>query len=438
MSFNSFYTGLTGLKAHSSALNVIGANLANLNTVGYKGSRAGFGEIFAQAGSAGVSGAGNPLQIGLGVSLTAVQQQFHQGALQPTEVVTDLALQGNGFFVLRNAQNSTAYYSRAGNFSFNNDGYLVDPNGHRLQAYTEINDSGQVMSSGNLNDVYIPMGLTAQPQATGYFRLDMNLNAEARVDDPATAAINEAEIFSTGVTVYDSLGVEHDLTIVCTPVDTDADGRLDQWDWEARLPAADVAGATTPPDYHVVDTGTMTFDGSGQMTAPVGNITLSIPGWTNGAQAQDVEWQLFDNEGDPAIKSFGAPSALDNFSQDGFGTGRLQALSINDFGLISGVFTNGQTLEIAQIAVANFNNAGGLLKAGNNLFMASLGSGPAAVGEANTGGRGSISARSLELSNVDITEQFTDLIVAERGYQSNSRVITTTDQIMQEALQIKR
>ncbi len=439
MGYGSFYAGLTGLKAHASALSVIGNNLANVNTIGYKGSRATFAELFSGGGGYGVAGSGEPYQIGMGTKLSTVQQLFHQGALQPTEVTTDLALEGNGFFVLRQPDGLNVY-TRAGNFSFDDEGYLVNPTGYKVQGYTSRDDEGHIVPSGAVSDIQIPAGMTAPPQATRYFRLDMNLNAGARVDDPATSSVNEAEIFTTSVSVYDALGEAHDLTIVFTPVDNDGDGVLDQWNWEARVPRADVDVTTNPgdPEYYVVDSGTVTFDGNGRLTAPADNVTLSIPAWSNGAAAQDVEWRLYDEDAAPVVSGYSAPSAIDSLYQDGFSMGRLRAIAIDENGLISGVFTNGRVVELARLAIASFNNPGGLFKHGDNTFLASLGSGPAAMGVADTGGRGKVMSRALELSNVDITEQFTDMIVVERGYQSNSRVITTTDQMVQEALTLKR
>lgn len=444
MGFSSFYSGLSGLKAHSAALNVIGNNLANVNTVGFKGSRVTFAEMFAASGLAGFSGGfglnggGSTYQVGMGTQLANVQQLFTQGSLQPTEVVTDMAIQGGGFFVLKNNA-GLQVFGRAGNFSFNADGYLVSPEGFRVQGYTQKDGGGNILPSGTVADVRIPSSLVAAPQATDSFQVSMNLNAGARVDD-STTTTNEAEVHTVGVTVYDSLGDPHDLTLVFTPQDTDSDGVLDQWAWEARLPKADLGIAVDPgdPEYQIVDSGTMTFDGNGQLTAPEDNISLSISGWANGAVDQDVEWRVLGSDGTAVVHGYSAPSSTDSLAQSGYASGRLRALAVDSAGIISGVFTNGQTIELAQVALATFNNPQGMLKSDGNTFMASIGSGPAALGAANTGGRGGISSRTLEQSTVDITDQFTELIVAERGYQSNSRVLTTTDMLMQEALTIKR
>jgi flagellar hook protein FlgE len=434
-----FYTGLSGLKVHSAALNVIGNNLANVNTVGFKAGRASFSEMFSGSGLAGfnggfgANGAGSPFQVGLGVSMAGVQQLFHQGSLQPTEVVTDLALQGGGFFTLRDPDGLNVF-TRAGNFAFDAEGFLVDQSGNIVQGYTELDANGDIIPSGQPSDIQIPVGLVAPPQITSYLAPQLNLNAAATVAGTNTTA----EVFSFGVSVFDSLGAEHDVTLVFTPVDTGTDGVLDQWTWEARIPSADLASPTGTNGYDVIDTGVMTFGSDGQLTAPTADVTLSIPAYSNGAAAQDVDWQLFDSGGDPIVTGFSAPSAALGLTQDGYGMGRIRALAIDSDGLVAGVFTNGQTLELAQLTIASFNNPGGLFKFGQNAYSSSIGSGPATLGVANTGGRGQVASRALELSNVDITEEFTDLIVAERGYQSNSRVITTADQVLQEAINIKR
>lgn len=438
MGHGSFYTGLSGLKAHSDAISVIGNNLANVNTVGFKSSRASFSDVFNVSQSF-VRGNGAASQVGMGVQMSMVQQLFHQGALQPTESQTDMAIQGGGFFVL-NAADGTPAYSRAGNFNFDSQGFLVNPSGFRVQGYTERNEAGEIDSSGGASDIQIPVGVTSPPEATSYFRTHLNLNAGAQADDPATAATNEAETFTTSVSVYDSLGEQHKVTLVFTPVDDSGNGQVDRWAWEARVARdeVDVAAAPGDPEYYVLDSGDATFDGNGQLTSPAANVSLSIPDWANGASAQTVEWQLFEAGGEPTLTGYAAPSALDSLAQDGYSVGQLHTIAVDEGGVIAGVFTNGQTIALGQLALATFNNPEGLFRQGNNTYLASLGAGPAVVGQAQTGGRGAVISGALELSNVDITEQFTDLIVAERGYQSNSRVITTADEVLQETLSIKR
>jgi flagellar hook protein FlgE len=436
MSFGSFYAGLSGLQTNASRLSVIGNNLANLNTVGFKTSRVTFEDIFAQPGSgAGVNGAGNPQQVGLGVQVAGIQQVFSQGQMQTTGLVTDVAIQGKGFYVLRDS-NGGQRYSRAGAFTFDKDGSLVNAAGHFVQGYTALDSNSNIVASGAVTNIQIPAGLTAPPNATSFFSSSINLDASAQVDDPLTTQ-DEGDNFQTSLTVYDSLGAQHNLTLSFIPVSTDADEFLEEWTYEVTVNGDEVVGGTagTP---EVIATGTVQFDADGQLTTPTGNVTVNIPGWTNGGAAQDIEWRLFDDDANGLVTGFAAVSSVSSANQDGFSVGELRVLTINQDGLISGVFTNGVTLELARLALATFNNGNGLLKAGQNTYIDTNASGPATIGAANTGGRGIVRSNSLELSNVDITQEFTDLIVSERGYQANSRIITTTDSVIQEALNLKR
>ncbi|MCP3979365.1 MAG: flagellar hook protein FlgE [bacterium] len=436
MSFGSFYAGLSGLQTNSSRLSVIGNNLANLNTVGFKTSRVTFEDIFSQPGSgAGVNGAGNPQQVGLGVQTAGIQQVWKQGSMQATGLVSDVAVQGNGFFTLVDS-NGGARFTRAGNFTFDREGFMVNPAGHFVQGYTGRDASGSVVPSGSLSNIQIPSGLTAPPVATGVFSSAINLDANATVDDPATA-LDESDTFSTSLTIYDSLGSKHVLSLNFRPVDTSGNGSLDEWSYEVTVPGDEVAGGT-PGTPHVVNTGTVTFDEDGLLSAPTGNVTLAVPAWNNGAAAQSVEWRLFDSNADPLMTGYAGASSTSSTTQDGFAVGQLRVLTIDQNGLIAGVFTNGVTQELAQFALSTFNNENGLLKAGQNTFIDTNSSGAPSTGAANAGGRGIIRSNSLELSNVDITQEFTDLIVSERGYQANSRIITTTDSVIQEALNLKR
>ena len=261
----------------------------------------------------------------------------------------------------------------------------------------------------------------------------------AQVDDPTTTTVEAPEVFSTSVNIYDSLGTRHTVTVTFTPEDTDAvpDGALDQWSYEVTVPGEDVAGGTagTPT---VVNTGTVVFDSQGQLQTPAANISISFPAWSNGAAAQTVDWELYDANGGGILTGFAGPSSLSSSNQDGFGVGLLRTLTFDADGLISGLFTNGSSVELARVALGTFNNNNGLLRDGANGFLETSNAGLATIGAPNSGGRGVITANTLELSNVDITREFTNLIISQRGYQANSRIITTTDEITQEALTLKR
>src|SRR5436309_5083064 len=237
MGFSSFYAGLSGLQAYASQLNVIGNNLANVNTIGFKTSRMTFQDLLY---SSAFGSSRNPSQVGLGVQIASIDSLFSQGSLQGTGVVTDLAVQGNGFFVLRDSVGGRLF-TRAGNFSLDKNGALATSTGALVQGYTTRDASGSIVTSGALGNISIPPGLEAPPKQSTTFSATTNLNASARVDDPTTV-INEAEVFSTSLTVFDSLGAKHDLTVTFTPQDTNADGRLDQWAYEVTVPGADVTG----------------------------------------------------------------------------------------------------------------------------------------------------------------------------------------------------
>ncbi len=435
MSFSSFYAGLSGLQANANRLNVIGNNLANVNTVGFKSSRVTFQDIFSSTGS-GVNLAGNPQQVGRGAQIGGIDPVFAQGSLQSTSLLTDLSIQGSGFFVLRGPQGGLSF-SRAGNFNFDRDGNLVAPSGRIVQGYTQQNDDGSIVASGALSNINIPAGLSSPPRATSEFNAVVNLGADSIVDDPVTVGVDEAETFSTSIAIYDSLGGRHNVTLTFTPIDTDADGKQDEWQYEVTAPGDEVSGGVAGTPF-VLDSGTVDFDSDGQLIAPAGNVTITVPGWTNGAGAQDVTWELYDPQGDGIITGFSGPSAISSSNQDGYGLGVLRTLTIEQDGLISGLFTNGASLELARVALATFNNDSGLLRDGQNAFLETNTAGLATIGSPNSGGRGIVTANTLELSNVDVTQEFTDLIISQRGYQANSRIITTTDEVMQEALNLKR
>jgi flagellar hook protein FlgE len=404
MSFGSFFAALSGLQANASRLSVIGNNLANVNTIGFKTSRVTFHDFFA--GSA-FNGAGNPAQVGLGTNLASIDPIFSQGSLQTTDLLTDIAIQGRGFFVLSDVSGGRSY-SRAGNFSFDQDGNLVASSGHFVQGYTQVDANGNIVASGSPTNITIPTGLVAPPAATTVLNANINLNAAA------------VQPFSTTLTIYDSLGTRHDLSISFTPTATPG-----SWDYEVTLPGNEVSTGV-PGTPFIVDAGTVTFDSSGALTVPATDVVLSIPAWSNGAAAQTASWRLYDPlSGAGLLTGYDSPSTVSASNQNGHG-------------LVSGIFSNGVNLQLAALALATFNNENGLLRNGQNTYVETNSSGTATVGGPNSGGRGATVSGSLELSNVDITQEFTDLIISQRGYQANSRIITTSDEVIQESLNLKR
>jgi flagellar hook protein FlgE len=396
------YSGLSGLDANGTTLSVIGNNIANVNTVGFKGSSV----LFADMLGAAVAGE----QVGQGVSVGSVMSSFGQGAFENTNSTTDLAISGDGFFVV--SDGSGKYYTRAGSFTFNAQGNLVNPQGMAVQGWLAAPD-GTINTSGQPVDMAVG-GAVSPPSPSTSFKLDMNLNAQA-VD---------TEQFSTTVQVYDSKG-----GTVSVIVDFTYDQAVNQWNWTA----ASSDGTTT-------DSGSLQFDSAGQLSSPTTEPTINITGLTNSAGDISLTWDLLgDTVGsNGALTSFDSPSAINSQSQDGYGVGYLQGVSVNDAGEISGFFSNGQNRNLGQVALADFQSPWGLVSLGEGVYASSIASGEAAYGAAGNGGRGDISSGALELSNVDLAKEFVKMITAQRGFQASSRVITTSDELLTEVVNIKR
>jgi len=410
----SFSTSLTGLTAAESALDTISNNLANLETTGYKEMTPNFGALFYQLLCD--SGSGDPIQIGDGAAIDSITTSFTQGINETTGVDTDMAIQGNGFFVVQN--NGVQLYTRAGDFTINSSGYLVDPNGDEVMGYAAQN--GVISSSPTLTPIQISTGITAPAQATTQVGFGLNLEASAY-----NAASPES--FSQPVVVYDSLGVSHTLTFNFTQTANN------QWTYTVTIPAADVGETGDPVS---VGTGKLQFDGNGSLTSPTANVALSVTGLADGASTLNVNWQLFNSQGTSNLTESGTASAASNISQNGFSGGTLTSFNVTSDGVIQGLFSNGETITLGQIALANFANLQGLENVGGNDYAATLASGPAIIGGAGSGGLGTIQDGALEESNVDMATEFANLIMAERDYQANAKAITTADNVTQTAINL--
>ena len=410
----SFSIPLSGLSANSQALSVIANNLANMNTVGYKSTRALFRDLFYQ--QVGSTGSGNPLQVGVGVTVSAISTISTQGSIESSGVPTDVAIQGDGFFVVD--QGGARFYTRAGNFSLDANGVLVTANGENVLGYLATN--GVINTNQTLSPMAIATGQTNPPNTTTNVQVNLNLDANEPV----------GTLFSTAVEVNDPLGATHILNFDFTKASAN------NWTYQITIPAADVGAAGAPV---VVNSGTVTFDGTGTLTAPAADVTgINITGFANGSNDITFDWQLYDSAGLPLLSQVAAPSAVSSTRQDGFSSGTLQSFTIGSDGIIQGIFSNGQTLPLGQIALATFPNLQGLLRDGDNNFLGTLSSGAPSVGVPGTGGRGILAGSALELSNVDIAREFAQLILAQRGFQANSRAVTTFDEITQEAINLKR
>jgi|HubBroStandDraft_6_1064221.scaffolds.fasta_scaffold01600_13 flagellar hook protein FlgE len=408
----SFATSLSGLEANSQDLSVISNNLANLNTTAFKGASAAFQDLFYQ--QIGTSGDGNEIQVGVGTQVGSTPANFTEGNIQSTGVPTDVAIQGNGFLV--GVNDGQTVYIRAGNLSLEADGTLVSSDGSAIQGYTALNgviNTNQV--PGNLN---ISSGTINAPNPTTSADLALNLDSGTPVGGT----------FSTALTVYDSLGASHILTYNFTNTAPGA------WNYSITIPAADVGKTGNPV---VVNSGTLTFNGAGQLTAPAGNVTgIAVAGLADGANTMTFTWDLQDANGNPQLTQVAAPSATATTNQNGYASGSLTSYSIGSDGTIEGTFSNGQSEALGQILLASFSNQEGLARNGSNEFLGTLASGAANIGIAGTGGRGTLSGGALEQSNVDISAEFANLIVAESGYQANAKVVTTLDTIVQDTINL--
>ncbi|MES1255349.1 MAG: flagellar hook protein FlgE [Acidobacteriota bacterium] len=417
----SFSASLSGLNANQQQLSVIGNNLANLNTTAFKASTANFSDLVSQ--SVGGSSA-NPMQIGLGVTTGSISPNFSQGGMQNTGVPTNVAIQGSGMFVI--GDNADRSYSRAGDFSFNANGMLVTPDGKAVQGYT-VKDpaTGAIVTTGQPTSVVVPPGVLRAPVTTTQFTTNSNLNAGAAVGDE----------FTSSVQIYDSVGAAHVATITYVNTGNGA------WTYDIGVDGSEIQGGT-PGTPSSLGNGTLSFDASGKLVqvdgAAAANVTITGPVWADGAAATDITWALLDANGTPSVSGFTAASATSSVTQNGAAAASISGIRIDSAGQIIASFGTGQSVTVGQLALANFNNPGGLVKAGSNLFVTSQASGLASIGVAGTGGRGVLIGSSLEQSNVDIATEFTQMILAQRGYEANSKGITVADQILQATLNLIR
>lgn len=408
----SINTGLSGLTSNSRALGVVGDNIANANTVGYKSSRANFADVLAGT------------TIGSGVGVSSVQQQFSQGDLQSTGNALDMAISGKGFLMVNGEVGGQqgSFYTRAGQFTLDKDGFISTPGGLRLQGYG-LNDAGDV-DLAQLGDMQVG-NQTLDPAATTSVDIGLNLSSDAEVlaDPWDPTKPGETSNYSTSTTVYDSLG---------NPIDADVYYRktgANSWEYHVMVDGEDQQGGTpgTPTE---ITSGTLDFDTAGALTTHTPNaVTFNPPGAT---QPQDI---AFDFEGSTQVAG---DSALKSLSQDGYAVGELRDIIIEEDGTITGQFSNGENAAVGRVAMADFAAPDGLARAGGQLWAATPDSGEALVGAAGTGKLGSVISGALESSNVDMSHEFVKMIAYQRGFQASSKSITTGDQLMNEVINLKR
>jgi len=420
-----FSTALSGLSAAANNLAVTGNNIANANTTGFKESRSEFVDVYASS-MAGIS----KTQPGAGVRIAEVAQQFSQGNLESTENSLDLAVSGEGFFTLaKNPSDlNSLIYSRAGAFKVNSEGLVVNSQGQALVAYapngTSVDDG---FSQGLLKTVSLNTS-AGLPVATTTVDLGINLNADSKV--PATATFDPLDSSSytsqTSATIYDSLGVSHKLTTYFVAGAPSSPTR----DWSAYHYITDNAAAPVSVDVGGVPT-TLTFDSAGKMTAPAdGQVTLAP--YVTGNSAADIAATV-DYSGSTQLAS---AFSVDALKQDGLAAGQLTGISVDTSGVIFAKFSNGGSTPLGQVALARFTNPQGLAKLGDTNWAQSVSSGNAISGIAGTGNFGTVQAGALEQSNVDLSAELVDLIIAQQAYQANSQTISTENNIVQTLLNL--
>jgi flagellar hook protein FlgE len=500
----SLFSGVSGLRNHQVRMDVIGNNVANVNTVAFKAGRVTFKEGFAQllqgaSRPPGDQGGINPIQVGLGMQVGSIDQLYTQGNIETTGQATDLAIQGDSLFVVRKGAQS--FYTRSGNFQLDADGRLVSPtNGFVVQG--KVYENGLIQDG--IQDIRLPFNQKVTAKATSALNLAGNLNASAPtvpagfdINSAADRAANPGSWTESSITVYNSQGSRHEAKLQFWK------GAANSWQWRLdpssptvespvnvvtnagantfTLPAVPggttvtVARATTASglvidgklitenngvytidpsvavgngdaisvEYSVLPTapgagvngGTLAFDTQGNIdptrTDPL-RLQFSVPG------ADDVDIAVDAGSGANGLSQFATVSTAVLRDQNGFTAGQLQSFSIDRYGLVTGFFTNGTTAPLAKIVLADFNNPAGLLRSGDNMYQESGNSGGAVLGFALEGSQSQMTSGALEMSNVDLAQEFTNMIIAQRGFQANSKVITTSDELLQELMQVKR
>jgi flagellar hook protein FlgE len=418
------YTGVSGLSSHADAMNVISDNVANVNTIGFKASRANFSDVLG-----GVIGS---QRTGAGSIISDVQNIFTQGSLLGTGNATDLAIRGEGFFVVLPPGAASPMYTRAGQFEIDDNGFLVDQMGNRVQGYAGP-DQGASFGDLLVDSASLP------PTPTSSVEVDANLDAGVTanpatpfdIDDPSATSD-----YSTSVTVYDSLGKAHTLELHFKKT---ADVPTPQWEVNVATAAADVAPPGTG-ERVLLATGTLDFGTDGTLSANT-LTSVNVP-WA-GADAASIALDFGTPTGSggtgvDGVTTAAGDSAATYLNQDGASSGDLGGFSIAQDGTVTGMYTNGESRQLGQIATATFTASNALNRAGGGLFTTSADSGDPIVGRPGSGGHGSIESGALESSNVDLASEFVNMIAVQRGFQSNSRSITTADEMLTEVVNIKR
>jgi flagellar hook protein FlgE len=426
---SSFYSALSGLDTHGTAMQVIGDNIANAKTTGFKSSTAHFEDVLGVSLS-GVTGSN---QTGAGSKVSSVDGNFIQGSLETTDVTTDIANNGKGFFVVQDPNSTELFYTRDGHFLIDNQGYYVNNEGYQVQGY--LYDSTGTNLIESLADIHINQNSMVPPQVTSQINMVLNLNGGDTIV-PAATAFDATDpttySYSTTVNIYDSLGQTHSISLYFTKrPDTAGPPLALNWEWNAMIDGSDVQGGTAGV-LQAYGTGTINFDTSGSLTTtmPVSFYTGSIT-FANGLTPPATDIDLTNTT------QYGSSSTIQSVSQDGYAAGTVSGLGIDQQGNFVVSYTNGTRRKVARLALADFPNLNGLVRKGSTLYQATTNSGDPLYNKPGVGGMGNISSSMLEESNVDLAAEFIKMIIIERGYQANTKVISTTDDMLNQLINIR-
>ena len=434
----SMFSGVSGLRAHQTRMDVIGNNVANVNTVGFKSGRVTFQEIFSQTlkgasapDAATGRGGTNPMQIGLGLGVGAVDTITTRGSLQRTDNPTDMSIEGDGFFICKGGATDTFRFTRAGNFGIDKLGNLVTGSGLNVYGWQALKTDGSgefdtekpiepinLYTDAYRNKRIISAKATSRAQLSGNLDAAMPLVDES--DDPQAE-----QMFSVPMTVYDRLGNDYKVDVLFWKVDADADGST--WQWE--IPST---GSGYTASYA---SGTIRFDAEGiidsESIQDQPHVEF-VPDPSTGTGEFEV---VFDFS---KITSFASDNSVKPQSVDGYPSGSLVSFSVGSDGILTGIYDNGQQQSLGLIAISGFENPAGLQKVGDNMYIPTTNSGEYKAVKPGTGGTGTLNPGTLEMSNVDLSKEFTEMIITQRGFQANSRIITTSDEMLQELVSLKR
>ena len=456
---SALFSGISGLSTLGNAMQIIGDNIANINTVGFKSSTFTFQDLLSQSTST-MSGTS---QVGRGTALGDIYSSFTQGSFESTGNTTDLAIGGEGFFVVRESGSENLFYTRAGNFRFDKDGYFINPEGYVVQGWV-LDEDGE--DTGSVTDIVLD-SFTSSPSETDQIDIIVNLNSSATSEsNPLTSAwdgdgttyiADTAYEYQSTVKIYDSLGSTHDISVYFDKGGTDG-----EWEYIITCnPEEDKRAGVAGNTLGLLARGTITFNtASGSITdlkmdacsaATWSSVTLDSDGYYKFAptfisgSAMSIQLDIgsrwdgsaFTNDS-LSTTQFARSSTTTFQAADGYGAGDLQGVNVDVDGVMTGTYSNGQLIPLNRVSLAKFQNTQGLYKEGGNLYKETRESGNAITNKPGTNGLGSIAPNSLEQSNVDIATEFVKMITTQRGFQANSKIITVTDQMLAELINLKR